>query len=270
MFNIEYSRNAKEVAFLDASEMNLNLNNAEDKKELLSLIKFTLIETAKDAIEEELAKGFDKDHLTLVDGSPNKSILQVKPYGKIEYVARQDVKDIAVGVMKKLESITPVDTGLYKSLHRVFYNGEQIATNSSELESWFSTPRIFTNKDRIRFMNIAPYAQRLELQGVTSKRKKLKMGKTKDKKQRSGPKVRKPNGTYYLTYRQLSRKFRGNIKMRFEILPGNYVGVTEPIPPNSKQSFRADFHPNSKYNKGYYLYPTIVLTLDEKGLTNEF
>lgn len=268
MLNIQYK--ARTEVFLDAEDMNLDLNRKEDQKEILRLLKFTLAEVAIDAKDFYEKKGFDKKALRLVDGQRGKQEIQVKPYGKIEYIARQEVKDIAIATYKKLLSISRVDTGLYKSLHYVFFNGEQIATNMSELESWFSKPRVFEDRDKLRFMNIAPYANKLELQGITQSktgkvRKKLKTGKSKDKRLRSGPVVRKPNGTYWLTYKQISRKYRGNVFVKFDRLPGNYLGVTDPIPPNSKQKFRATFDPKGKFNKGYYIYPTIVISLSKEG-----
>jgi hypothetical protein len=263
---LRFDYSARNEAFLDVEDLNLNLNSKKDQEELLRLMKFTIVETALDARAKEEAKGFDKKALTLVDNRAGKQEIQVKPYGTIEYVARGEIKEIALAVYKKILKLSREDTGLYKSLNYVFFNGEQIATTFSELENWFRAPRLFQDRDRIRFMNIAPYAQKLELQGATSSRVKSKLGKSKDKKLRSGPKVRKPNGTYFLTQRQLSRKFKGNVFMKFQLLPGNYVGVTSPIPPNSKQSFRADYDPKGKFNSGYYIYPTIVLSLSEQGL----
>lgn len=244
-------------------------DNLEDKITIEELLKFTknaLLTISEQVLKEEQDRGFDKDPITTVDGITGKSVQDVNPLGKIVFTARQEIKKIALDTYANILKRAPIDTGLYASLNYVFFNGTQIATNMRELEKWFETPPAFKDRDRLRFMNIAPYAQMLELEGVTRQRKKQRLGATRDKLQRSGAKVRKPNGTYALTMKAIRAKYKNNVFMRFELLPGDYVGVTSPIPPNSKQKFRADYHPSSKYNKGYYLYPTIVLGVVETRL----
>jgi hypothetical protein len=234
--------------------------------QLLQFTKSALLTISRDVLREEQAKGFPRDPLVIVDNRKGKPVEQVNPLGKIEFVAQQDLREIAIFIMQAIQKRSPIVTGLYASQNLVFFNSIQIASNVAELEAWFDKGQVFEERDRLRFLNAAPYAQKLERYGVSAGRQKIATRKSKDKKLRSGERVLKPNGTYALAARSARGKFRKNAFIKFELLPGSYLGITTPLPPNLKQKFRAYFSPNSKYNQGTYIYPTILLGVEKAGI----
>jgi hypothetical protein len=247
-------------------EIETDFGGTRTLEDLLLFTRNALIAVSDKVLEEEQAKGFDKNPVVIVDNRVGKPVDQVKPLGKIEYKAKISVGVAAIDLMKNIEKRTPKNTGLYASQNLVFFNSVQIASSSEELATWFANPPEFKDGDRLRFLNAAPYAHALERYGVTAQRRKRSTRKSKDEKQRSGSRVLKPNGVYQLSYRSAKRKYKGNIKIKFEILPGQYLGITQPLPPSSRQQFRATYDPKGKFNKGFYMYPSILLDITTQGI----
>jgi hypothetical protein len=244
----------------------LAASSKEEVEDSLKQIKEFMIAISKEVLHEEQSKGFDKKPVLLIDGRKGRKEEDVKYLGKIEYQSAIAIDEMVIESYKVILDKSKVVTGLYKSLNYVLLDNKIIATNLSELEAFFQNPPLFFPGSKIVYVNIAPYAQRLELQGVTKGRVSMKMGKSKDKQQRSGPQVRKPNGVYALSVRAIKRAYGKRARVKFELLPSDYLGFTRPIPPNSKQKFRATFDPKGKYNSGFYILPTISITLGEEGV----
>jgi hypothetical protein len=260
---VEKGKNAPEY------DIKADLDGELTLADLLQFTKASLITIATDVLREEQGRGFDKEPTQIVDGVRGRPLELVNPLGKIQFVASQDLAEIALFTWDNISKRSPVDTGLYVSQNIVSYNGKVIASSREELELFFSLENEFGERDRIRFINAAPYAHKLERYARTKGSKsKIQTRKSKDPKQRSGPRVLKPNGAYTLAHRAVKRKFGRNVFTKFELLPGDYIGVTSPLPPNGKQKFRTTYDPLGKYNKGYYIYPTILLGVESSGLTN--
>lgn len=239
--------------------------------DLLQFTKASLITIARDTLKEEQGRGFDKNPTVITDGVRGRPVQEVNPLGKIQIVAAQDISEISLFLWDAIIKRSPIDTGLYNTLHIVSFNGKVIANNRQELEAFFTTNKNFKERDRLRFINIAPYAQKLERYSITKgKQRRPSTRKSKDKKQRSGPRVLKPNGTYVLAFRAVKRKFGRNVFTKFELLPGDYIGVTTPIPtpPGRSAPYRATYDPKGKYNSGFYIYPTILIGIQSTGLTS--
>ena len=136
----------------------------------------------------------------------------------------------------------------------------------------FRSKPVLAEKDRIRFINITPYARRLEFLGVAQGRVTSALTRTtRDARLRKrfgkdAPKVRKENGAYFLGYKLAKTKYGKNLFIRFEALPGNYLGITSSLPAANGRTFGHSFHPKSKYNAGFYLYATIVFSASLIGL----
>jgi hypothetical protein len=241
-------------------------SSKEEVEDALKQIKEFMIAISGEVLREEQSKGFGTNYVTLIDGRKGRREEDVKYLGKIEYQREVDISKMVIESYKVILDKSKVVSGLYKSLNYVLLNTQIIATTLPELEAFFEGSPLFFPGSKIVFVNIAPYAQRMELQGVTKGRVSMKMGKSKDKQQRSGPQVRKPNGVYALSVRSIKRAYGKLAKVKFELLPSDYLGFTRPIPPNSKQKFRATFDPKGKYNSGFYILPTISITLGEEGV----
>ena len=80
-----------------------------------------------------------------------------------------------------------------------------------------------------RFVDIVPYARKLETEGRTAGRLSPRLEKSTDKKKRSGMYVLVPNGTYYLTFRNIQRKYKSAAFIKFEwVNGGDLAGVQFP------------------------------------------
>jgi len=239
-------------------ERQLKLVTKEDLKDVLEDIKSLTITTSKEAFREERTRGFDDNPLVLVDGRPNREE-NVRYLGKIEYVARVNFKEMVLAIFDKIYSTSRVDTGLYREMNWVFVNNKVVAKTRAELDAFMDSGQL-KQTDSMQFANRAPYAHRLERLGVNNTRTKTRLGKSRDKKQRSGPMVMRPNGTYHLAYRSVKRLYGNNVTVKFELLPLGYLGLSNALP-----GLRKDYSPEGKYKKGDYLHPTITIFFDKQG-----
>lgn len=234
-----------------------DLNGEISLADLIKFTKSSLIIIADTVLREEQAKGFDKNPITRVDGSKTKPVINVNPFGSIEFIARQGSLDILTEVFDLLFKKSPVDTGLYINSHILFWNGKQIAKSPLELKVWASTNPQIGDKDLFRFVNVQPYARRLERLGVTEKRQQSRRVKSRDKRQRSGGAILAPNGTYYLTAKSLGRKYRNSL--RFGFIAGSELGLAASFKKTSSGTSRR----RKKRKSSTYLYPSISLYVNE-------
>jgi hypothetical protein len=247
--------------------LDADLEGEVSLQQLLFLLKDTLIEVSQTALSEEQRRGFDKNPVTRVDNKVGKSIFNVNPLGKIEYIARQSARQIILDIFNNLIKRSPIDTGEYVKSHIVAYNGRVVANDLPSLISWLDGLEGFSDRDKIRFINTAPYARKLERDGVTSQRTKVKVGIGSKRKSAFQNTVKIPNGAYALTARAIRAKYKGTSGIKLDILPGNYIGIDRNYPRvtvpgkknmSSRREFKGDGRP--------YLYPTILLTISELGI----
>lgn len=236
-----------------------DLDGSMTLAELLEFTKSTLIVTADEILKEELARGFPKDFVTVVDGNKNKAIQAVHPLGKIEFTAKRDISEIVLYTYQGLLDRSPVVTGRYKSSHYVFHNGTQVATDLVSLQAWLKTEPEIKLNDKIRFVNIQPYARRLERLGV---RAGQTQARTRTKKDKAGNVKRvylnQPNGSYFITSRATSAKFKNNARVQFTFITGAQLGIAG--------NFKTG-RPGKNSSGRPYLYPSIIITIGE-GVTN--
>ncbi len=233
---------------------------------LLDHVKGSLISIAKDALEEEQGKGFDKTPVLIVDGRYNKAIADVKPFGKIEYVARQDMDQILLETYQAILDRSPFLTGDYKSSNYVLLNGTTIATNMDELIAWLATNPGYEERDFFRFVNIEPYARKLERLGVTYGNEKYSTRSTRFQKDRkTGVLLVQANGTYYLTSRSIRRKYKANSVIAFSYITGDFLGLNNRE--GGKHHFKKENGKRTTSGRTY-LYPCITISVVESGITN--
>lgn len=230
-------------------------DSAIELKELLEYTKSQLIVISDVTLKEEQAQGFDKKPLLVVDNRPRKPIENVSPLGQIEFIARTDIKEIVVETYKALLFRSKVLTGRYKSSHFVFLNGKQVATDEPSLNLWLNSSPEIKGTDVIRFVNIQPYARKLERYGVTAQRSKPRGEKNRKYPERKP--VLAPNGTYFLTARAIRAKYKRNSSIKFTFLSGSSLGLS-----GSFKSGRAGRNSAGRP----YLYPTIVINVQERGI----
>lgn len=231
--------------------------------DLLRYTKESLIQISREALKDEQTKGFEKDPIIRVDGRVNKSVENVNPLGTIEFIAKADIKEIVMDTYDAIEVRSPFDTGLYKESNFVFLNGRLIATNRQELLIWVQSNPNVSDKDLIRFINVIPYARKLERLGVTGKRIQARRTKSRDKKLRSGPTILAPNGAYFLASRSIQRKYKSNSRITFSFISGTDVGlVSVPTFTKSGQKLRRTY---KKTGRSYF-YPSIKILVSESGI----
>jgi len=246
--------------------LDADLQGERTLSELLEFTKSSLILIAEAALYDEQSRGFDKQPVTVVDGRTGKPIINVNPLGKIEFFSRQSITEIVSTIYSNIVKLSPVDTGKYKRSNFVFLNGKQVASDQASLDAWLATSPTTGPNDIIRFLNIQPYARKLERYGVTAGRKKYRTKKSSDPKGRSGTggRILAPNGTYYLTARRAIRLFGKNAKIKFKFVPGSELGLTATFKTSSgvvgkKRSIKKPKSPRT------YLYPSISIKLNAGG-----
>lgn len=225
--------------------------------DFLEYVKAHLIVVSDSVLREEQANGFDRKPVVVVDGRAGKPVSSVSPFGKIEFVSKASMNEILLETYDGILGRSPVLTGLYKSSHYVFLNGKQVATDRPSLEAWLKTNPAFQENDLIRFVNIQPYARKLERLGVTNQRQKSRTVQKKDK--RTGEtKIRalQPNGTYFLTARAIRAKYKRNSVIKFTFISGGNLGLSG--------SFKSGRRGRNSSGRAY-LYPTIVISVQESG-----
>jgi len=241
-----------------------NPYNFDDLGSLFAFTKRALISLAVDALEEEQALGFDKSPVVVVDNKRGESINKVKPLGKIQFVARQDLKDILIFAYNSIMIRSKELSGDYKRSNVVTFNGQQVANTEEGFTTWLNSIAYFEPRDRIRFVNTSPYARKLERYGISkgvgglgrSSRRYRKADK--HEKRKGGTQFLVPNGTYALAQRAIARKYQANAFIKFEFLPGDSLGITGP---------------GTQYKRGAsagksYLFPTILIYATPSGLRN--
>ena len=234
--------------------------------EMIKFVQKNLVFIADAALKEEQAKGFDKKPVTLVDGKRDRSPTQVKPFGTIEMIARASAGTVLLDMYSSILEKSPGDSGLYRLSNIVLFNGALVATNFPELKK-FVAGQSFASNDIIRYVNLTPYASKLEREGTTSAtRGRKRLGKSKDSKQRLGPRVRNPNGVYYQTFKAFKKKFKGNVLIFFDFLQGTALGnATLPVKDLRNRNLRTRFRDRNKLYKGPYVYPSIRVYITEGG-----
>lgn len=269
--NIEVS--VKDNSKLDY-DLNTDLQGEVTLAEFLTFTKKALLQISLDTLREEQAKGFDKNPITIVDGSKSKSIETVSPLGKIEFVNSQ-VQSLKVleDIYQAILSRSKVVTGTYMAGNYVFLNGNVIATNLSEMQDWLKTSPSLGKGDIVRYINVVPYARRLERLGVTAQKTQSRRVKSKDKRKRSGETILGANGVYYLSSRAALRQYRNNVKIYFGFILGSQISAGAfPSMSKSGKPLRRSYKPpaGKKPSKkfGPYLYPSIKVVFEERGTVN--
>ena len=226
--------------------------------QLLEFTKKSLIKIAKEALEEEQARGFDKSPVTVVDRSTTKTIEQVSPLGRIQFFTRADIGDLLIEAYDTVLRLSKVVSGEYYDSHQVIHNNKVVASTRGQLAAYL---KIADTKpgDYWAIANSTPYARRLETLGVSAlgsnpKRKEKKYRN----RRRGGGKIRitkPPNGAYQLSYQSLKATMGQFVLIRFKFVPGSELGLTGSFTTGTRNQIGRP-----------YLYPVITIA-DIKGGT---
>ena len=165
-------------------ELAVDFSGAKTFEDFRSTVKLTLVETSFQALEEEQRTGFTKDPRVRVDNKFDANVLNVNAFGKIEFFAKVSLAKEIMRVYLEIEKRSPKDTGQYIAGNYVFVDGKVVATTMAELKAYLAKNQ-FKNNSKIRFVNVTPYARKMERLGIrrgtvgTSKGKSVKSGRKK-------------------------------------------------------------------------------------------
>jgi len=257
---------------------NPSADRVQTLEELLSDIKFALQDISIQALQEEQAKGFTKKPVITVDGKVGKNIADVNPIGKIVFSDALKDPVFLLNIFKEIVLRSPIgSTGTYRNANVVTLNGDFLADTYTGLQTALKGVELKEN-DTIRYINIAPYARRLEALGVTAKGANKVMRKTRDKQRRSGPMVAKENGVYFMAAQAIKRFAKTSSLVKFEIMPGHTLGINSiPVVAGGRllRKTYKGHEPGEKKGRnfrkgtiGSYLYPTIVIRIREGTFTS--
>lgn len=244
-------------------------------KDMAKTFKENHIIIAREVLREEQAKGFDKNPRVRIDNKFDRPLGVLKPFGKVEYFAKVDVSFALINIYEELERRSPVVTGTYRRGNVLLYNNVVVGDSLSQVKRFLlslSKGKGFSENDIFLFVNVRPYARKLEYlgirRGVSGKSKGRNFsGGSKSRKRRSdGIRLKVPNGTYFLTHRLARRKFKQLAKsIKFSFIPGNNSLFSV----SSSGGLRTTFAGGRKGAAGRpYLYPSIKITLSGKGITS--
>lgn len=119
-------------------------------------VKDATIKAAEAALIEEVKNGFDSSPVVVTDGVPRRGYEQVKPFGKIEFIARTSLADAVRWALTELQKRSPVLTGRYAASHVVMINGAEVKGNI------WAALRSVKGTDRVQIVNPQPYARKIE------------------------------------------------------------------------------------------------------------
>jgi len=252
----------------DIKALENDLNGSATLVDFLLGFKEFHIAVANEVLKDEQGRGFDKKPRTKVDGRFDRKIETVKPLGSIEFYARMVVSESIVKIYEELFRRSPVDTGEYKAQHVVFFNKKLVASSVEGLKAFVKLQEStegFKLKDTIRFLNVAPYARKLEYlgtrKGIAGKTKGVQKnyGHREVTSRKTGLKLKRPNGTYYLVYKLAKSKYSSIARfIKFSFLPNGADGISVQPRGGERTTFIKDGRP--------YLYPSIVIRLSDEGI----
>ena len=127
-----------------------------DGKSIGEWVKANTIAVAERALREEVGRGFDNQPVVVTDGTPRRDYLQVKPFGKIEFIRRPQMAEAVLWALDALRKKSPVRSGRYVQSHMVLLNGAEITGDLRAV--------LFAVKetDRVQIVNQVPYARKIE------------------------------------------------------------------------------------------------------------
>ena len=167
--------------------------------------------TVEIAEEERIRAGLDKDSVAITDGVRGRAASDVKPFGKVVFVARPSMADAVLWALAKLIEISPVgpaEGGHYKDDHVVMLNGKAIEGNLRGALDQIGPG------DRIQIVNPRVYARKLE--GATARR-----NASRYREARKGTSRQAPNGIYRVVQRLVVQRYSKSLFVDFKYVQLN-------------------------------------------------
>ena len=212
---------------------------AETVKWVLGTIEATTIATAEEVLRREVAAGnFTTEPVVVTDGAVGRDYHQVRPFGKIEFVAQPTMRLAVEWTLEMLRRLSPVATGRYRDSHVVLLNGTGLTGQGLAV---LDRAR---EGDRIQIVNVQPYARKIE--GQRAKRRKQIRG-------RRGLSKQAPGGVYRKVHQLLVQRYGRTLFVDYRLERLEVGGV-------EGRSLAAQ----TRSKGGFYVYPVLQLYLKPK------
>lgn len=200
-------------------------------------IKSFHIQTYEEDLAQEVRRGFDPRPIAITDGAIRRDPRAVKPYGRIEFVARtgaREAVEFALALLVRLSPRGPAEGGHYFQRHVVLLNGAGLSSGGLEV-----LDRVVPG-DRVQVVNISPYAAKIE--GARAKRRK-----GVKRRGRRGLSRQAPGGVYRKVHGELVRKYGRSLAVDFRMEQVSLDGVQQQAMGNVAWRNKG----------GFYVYPTL-------------
>lgn len=184
-----------------------HIGRPTDGKSIGEWVKAATIRTAEEALRQDVGRGFDTAPLVVTDGTPRRDYNQVKPFGKIEFIANTALADAVRWALTELQKRSPVLTGRYVSSHVVMIDGAEVQGNI-----WRALRAVKAGQ-RVQIVNPQPYARKIE--GATA-RKATKKRYGREKRAASSRQAK--SGVYRPVLRALVARYGKSIFVDYKLV----------------------------------------------------
>lgn len=224
---------------------------------------------AREALKEEQGLGFPNNPRQRIDNKFDASIEALKVFGKVEYFAPIAAPEAILNIYDAIEKRTII--GATRNLinsNRVMVNGKLAAKNRVELKLFLEkNQQSFSEGTRFTFVNVAPYARKLERRGYRKGKRGQGSSRVnrKTKSRYTGDLIEAPNGAYYLAFRSARRNVGKVVSnfMTFRYISGSEISSI--IPQDGRRRTFAKARRKGGVGRPY-LYPAIVIELTDRGI----
>jgi len=175
----------------------------------LGIGKWVQQATVQIATEERARASLDKDAVVVTDGARGKAVEDVKPFGKVVFVARPNIAEAVLWTLAKLierSPIGPAEGGHYKDDHIVMINGKAVTGNLRVALADIGPG------DRIQIVNPRIYARKLE--GATANARTQRA-------RRRGSSRKAPSGIYRVVQRLVVQRYSKSLFVDFKYVKLN-------------------------------------------------
>lgn len=227
-------------------------------------------------ITEQRAGNFPKtEYVTLVDNKLNSNERAVKPFGIIEYKTKlQALTPVLLFAMQAIFQRSPERTGAYSANHVLFKNNVFVAKGFSNIISYINSDTQADPGDIYRFVNVTPYARKLERQRTTKQTRGKYKGQNRtkgvNKRLVKGKIATIPAGAYVLANRAIRRKFKElKNNIRFSFIPID-PGTARRLDSSGRDTTGYVFAKSRANGRGAgrpYLYPSITITAAKNAVS---
>jgi hypothetical protein len=188
-------------------------------------------------LPREVRRGFDAEPVVVTDGVRLRDYLDVRPFGRIEFLRREGLRTVVEYAHTELVRLSPrgpAEGGHYAETHVVLLNGIGLETSRLDVLEDVKPG------DKVQIVNTMPYARKIE--GARANRRKRWSG-------RRGQSRQAPGGVYRKVQLDVTRRFGGTVFVDYR-LEKLQIGM-----------LMARTKGKARVGAGFYTYPVLSFLL---------